>query len=329
MDIYDVDLSFYDQLFENSETNGVKIEYDWGLVDKYVPIPEVGTYDNSYLTFGLEETVLFYDLLKKPRKDEDSNEEEYSTSGFYGNQNYVSKELFLIASSELSDEEGNFDAMQAGTLCKAISRIGKHHKATQWREEYDDDMGESYMDKVIRSKQTLKFLNFLEQYLKSDDSSAEWTSNSESSYIPQKDIKKITIQYGKGKNSGNVEFPYEWFDLFVSTFRKDFNKDSDVNVGQFFHDTKTSCELFLTTYSKTKAKANMILREYASSLDALLKEFKIKSANKRHMIIGNIFKDLKLFPEERHELNSKARFDLKVYKQLYADRVRILIERKK
>jgi hypothetical protein len=329
MNIYKVDLTFYNQLFENSETTGVRIEYDWDLINKHVPIPEVGTYDNSYLTFGLEETVLFYDHLKKARKDDDSDEEEIIASGFYGNPNYVSKELFLLASSELSDDNGNFDALHAGTFCKAIARIGKHHKAVQWEDEFEDEMDESYFDKVTRSKQTLKFLSFLEQYLKSDDPNAIWTSNSKTSYTPEKDIKKIAIQYGKGKSSGTVEFPHEWFDLFLTGFHKYFNKDSDVKAGQFYRDTKTSCELFLTTYSKSKAKANMILRGYASSLDALLKEFKINSANKRHLIIGSIFKDLKLFPEERYELNSKARYDLKIYNQLYADRVQKLIARNK
>ncbi|MEI6487719.1 MAG: hypothetical protein WCP52_02085 [Bacteroidota bacterium] len=294
----------------------IEIVSDRSLIDKYINYPEIGINDNSYLDFELYELFLAYEKSANGNSANETQEEEmYETEISIEDDNdfkqEIKKDFYYSIARLLSDSDGNFDEKSVANLCHAALRIDTFNRSYLYMREHEEE-GE-FENKKEYAKKLVKSINLIEEINQKD-------------YNPF-EIKKITIQTGVGISSKSTIFSTELFLIFESFFRKHFPLNSNMNSKIFLSDVKNDCETFLKTYKKSSVKESMILQEYANSLNDLLIEMGMKIPNNRHGIIGHVFSLIKIFPP-RSYMDNKARFDKSKLTQVYADRVKQIINRR-
>jgi len=295
----------------------IEIVSDRSLIDKYINYPEIGINDNSYLDFELHELFVAYQKSANGNSENETQEEEiFDTEISIKDDNEfkqeVKKDFYYSIAGLLSDLDGNFDEKSVANLCHAALRINRFKKSYIYMREHESEGDFEY--KKEYAKKLIKSINLIEEI------------NQEGYNILE--IKKIIIQTGIGINSKSTTFSTELFLIFESFFRKHFPLSSNMNSKRFLSDVKNDCETFLKTYKKSSVKESMIIREYANSLNNLLIEIGVETPNNRHSIIGNIFKLLRIFSDDRRGVGNRARHNKSKLTQVYADRVKQLINRR-
>lgn len=294
---------YLEQLFENSEVTGKRVEYDFSMVVRHFECSFDSNAYSSILDFDFDDLIALYEHMKKPVSKNSGEDEDFIVQhGIVGNKNFISEKLFSFVSELLLSVCKDKNPIHIGTLAKAIKVIGNDHRIY-----FTDEDVELYNSKKDYFKQVLSFCDFLEKRKNGT-----------------KEINKVSVMYG----GVNYSMPPEWFETIFSLFEYQFNKGSKVSVDEFFQDLKKDCERFLKMYPKSKIKTSEIIQDHAIRLNSFLKtEFNISRLNKRNVIIGRIFSLLKILPAEEKFKLDKGKYIS--YNEYCADRARGFIRNKR